>query len=49
VNVLPALGNLGARWKRDGSVRLRDEDGVQFRVYPLMRDARQRLCGDLTQ
>ena len=32
VNVLPTLGNLSGGWKRDGSVGLRDEDGVQFRV-----------------
>jgi hypothetical protein len=35
VNVLPTLGNLSGDWKRAGSVRLRDEDGIQFHVKPL--------------
>ena len=45
MNVLPTLGNLGGGWKRDGSVRLRDEDGVQFRVSPLSQpqDAQHRI------
>ena len=45
MNVLPTLGNLGGGWKRDGSVRLRDEDGVQFRVQPLSQpqDAEHRI------
>ena len=52
MNVLPTLGNLGGSRKRDGSVRLRDEDGVQFRVSPLSQpqDAEHRIvyCGEVS-
>jgi hypothetical protein len=45
VNVRPTLGNLGGGWKPDGSVGLRDEDGIQFRVQPLAQpqDAKHRI------
>ena len=45
MNVLPTLGDLDTGSMRDGSVRLRDEDGVQFRVSPLSQpqDAEHRI------
>jgi hypothetical protein len=52
VNVLPTLGNLAGGWKLDGSVGLRDEDGVQFPVQPFTQpqDAEHRIvyCGEVS-